>query len=82
MRVFFRIEEVGANDALEQSGTEEYKFYGVTGKFLDLFIFWHKFINQSAVKETVANDLKDTATINGIKFTFKEDGAYWRIDAR
>jgi len=82
LTVLFRIEQIGENDALEIKGTPEYHFYGAAGKFLDLFPFWHKFINPKSIAETVANDKSDNIMLNDIRFSIRDYNGYWKIDAR
>jgi len=43
--VLFRIIKKGENKDLEIKGVPEYRFESVSGRFLDLFPFWSKFIN-------------------------------------
>lgn len=41
-RLEFRAYHEGANSDLEIAGTKKYKFYKITGKYLDLFPWWEK----------------------------------------
>jgi hypothetical protein len=81
MNVFFRINMIGSSDALKKEGTAEYQFYAVAGKFLDLYPFWHKFINPNSAIETVAEEKQDNRTTDNILFSIKEWGTYWKIEA-
>ena len=47
MHVRFILRMSGANKDLEISGTPQYIFSNVSGKYLDLFPFWKTFINPS-----------------------------------
>ena len=80
MNVVFRINRVGYNPALEIEGTKEYSFHGVSGRFLDLFPFWQKFIDNNADMELCSKQL-NKATVNGLKYELY-DGTPWRIVRR
>ncbi len=82
LSIMFHIDMIGANDALEIAGTPQYTFYGVSGKFLDLFGFWTKFINPLAEAETIAEFHEDKQTKDGYRFTIKEAGTVWKIECR
>ncbi|MEI8086945.1 MAG: hypothetical protein WCG93_12095 [Paludibacter sp.] len=79
MVVAFRIKMIGSNPDLEITGTPEYSFYKVSGKFLDLFPFWVKFMNPQAIAASVSQKKEDKATINGQTYYIKEDGSVWQI---
>lgn len=79
MVVAFRIKMIGSNPDLQIQGTPEYSFYKVSGRFLDLFPFWVKFMNPTAIAVNVSQKKEDTATINGETYYINEDGSNWQI---
>lgn len=48
LRVVFKIVEVGFSQALEIPGEDVFYFYGMTGKFLDVFPVWKRYFDPSA----------------------------------
>jgi len=78
MAVFFNMRMKGSNQALELTGTPEYTFNKAFGKFLDLFPFWKRQINQTADQVKVSTD-NDEATLNGKRFYFRPQSEFWEI---
>lgn len=77
--IYFTNLIVGANEALEIKGTKEYRFYTAIGKYLDLFDFWKKYIDQNAdvTKCTTASNYKK---IGNQVFYFREyNRGLWRL---
>lgn len=54
MRVVFLKRAIGANPALEQPGQIVYELQTITGKYLDIFPIWKKYIDSNADIETLA----------------------------
>jgi len=79
MVVIFDIKMVGSNADLEIVGKPEYSFYKVSGKFLDLFPFWVKFMNPNAKAIEISQKKEDKCTINGETYYIKEDSSEWQI---
>ncbi len=80
MTVAFRVSMIGANQALEIEGTPEYEFEFVYGKFLDLFPFWKKFIDESANAEQICTGAKKAEMkINGKTHVMRGTGSGWMI---
>ncbi len=82
LAVFFLINEVGSNDALEIKGTTQYVFYGVANSFLDLFPFWKKFIDPSADELMADMFYQYKAIVNGYRLTLKYDNTSYRLTCR
>lgn len=78
LTMFYSKKMKGANAALELSGTPEYSFHSVYGKFKDLFPFWKKFIDTSSDPETASKELNE-ATVNDKRFYFRESNGQWEI---
>lgn len=51
----FHIRYIDANDDLEIDGIPEYQFESVSGRLLDLYPFWNKFIDQQYTPEELSN---------------------------
>ncbi len=82
VRVVFRIEADGANTALETDGKTSYTFYGTSGKFLDIFPFWSKFIDPSADPALAGSFHEYKKELEGFRFTLKDTGTTWRMDCK
>ncbi len=82
MNIIFRIRMVGVNDALELLGTPQYTFYRAYGRFLDLYGFYVKYINTSAVAETIIEKNGDKKLIDGYRFRISESSnrTLWQIE--
>lgn len=63
LSVTFKIEMIGANSALEIEGTPSYKLKFITGRFLDIFPIWEKFIDPTA-------DMEATSKSHGVRKKF------------
>src|SRR5690606_6655799 len=74
-RLEFRAYHEGANSDLEIAGTKKYKFYKITGKYLDLFPWWEKHFAPGSTPESLVekNDGKRYIDKNGINIRFVED---------
>jgi hypothetical protein len=55
--VYFRTKNEGENKDLEIAGVKKYSFFGVNGKFLDLFPFWKKNIEPMATTDKVTTGI-------------------------
>jgi len=66
----FKISYIGANKDLEIAGTPEYRFYHVSGRFLDIYPFWNKYI--------CIDESRDELLAKGAKF-IKKDGKTYLI---
>lgn len=66
----FKIRYIGANKDLETTGTPEYSFYYVSGRFLDIYPFWNKYI--------CVDENRDELLAKGAKF-IKKDGKTYLI---
>jgi hypothetical protein len=80
IEVFFRIDYVGGTDDLVNPGTPQYLFNKITGKFIDLFPFWSKFMNTSAIDTEILRKKKDEAIVRGATYDFNEEKTYWTIE--
>lgn len=80
-RLVFRTYYEGANSDLEIQGTKKYKFYKITGKYLDLFPWWEKHFAPGSTPESLVekNDGKRYIDKNGINIRFVEDQGDWVI---
>ena len=78
--VFYRINYVGGTDDIVNPGTPQYSFYKITGKFIDLFPFWSKFMNSTAKADEILKKQKDEAIVKGATYDFNVEKNYWRIE--
>jgi len=84
MNVIFDIDMVGANKNLEIRGTRVFKFKSVSGKYIDLFSFWKKFINQNADLNAVSSKNRDEINVTlsdktQLHFYFHHPDEKWTI---
>ncbi|MBS2100409.1 hypothetical protein [Carboxylicivirga linearis] len=79
INVFFNIKMIGANTALEKKGEPQYTFYGVAGRFLDLYPFWLKYINPESNAEEITLRGKASHKIDDIIFKLSEDKGIWKL---
>lgn len=63
LKIYFSVNNVGENRALEIQGTPRYYFYMVQGKFLDVFPFWKKYIEPEADAEKMSNIYRTTVIL-------------------
>jgi len=70
--ILYSMEIVGENKALEIKGTPVYTFRSATGKFLDLFPFWKKFINPN-LNIVTASDQTNEAIVDGKRLIFRDE---------
>lgn len=83
MVFFYKKTMKGKNNALEIIGTPEYEFRMVIGKFISLFPFWNKYIDNKATKEIASTEI-NFGKNGSHKFVFSEipeyAGTKWRIE--
>lgn len=83
LNVVYRISMAGESDALETAGKAQYTLYFVSGAFLDIFPFYQKFINPSAIAENVVEMHEAKSVKDGCRFSLREATAdIWRMDCR
>lgn len=87
--VTYRVRNIGGNEALEVKGTDEYHFYMIHGRFLDIFPFWKKYIDPTAAKETIAeknetwHEVHFVGNAGSSHFRFgKQENIYGKMDWR
>ena len=80
IEVFFRIDLIGGTDDLNNPGTPQYLFNKITGKFIDLFPFWSKFMNTSAIATELLEKKKDETIVRGATYDFTVEKTYWTIE--
>ncbi|MDP4240702.1 MAG: hypothetical protein Q8904_14660 [Bacteroidota bacterium] len=78
--VLFRIDYVGGNGDRINPGTPQYLFNKATGRFIDLFPFWLRFMKPEAVKAVILDKKKDEAIVRGATYDFTEGPAGWSIE--
>ena len=81
LKVAFSKNTIGANKALEISGTTEYSFYIALGKYSDLFPFWKKFIDKNADTAECSTQMNEFK-MNSRNFYLRENDNYfpkWEI---
>jgi len=66
--IHFHISMKGENKDLEIKGVPEYRFEYVSGRFLDLFTFWNKFVNPGENREALQ--------AKGVKFIKRDNMTY------
>lgn len=83
-RLYLRIQIVynGENKDLNISGTPEYRFASVSGKFVDLFPFWKSFINPSENPEELTKKSATFIKKDGLTFVFSKFGDNWSIQMK
>jgi len=73
MTILFNVKMVGSNPSLEIKGTPQYQFDSTSGKFLDLFPFWKKFINKNEDDKIITNKGTSFLRIGEKRFLFSRD---------
>ena len=80
--VIFKIYYTDENKALEIPGVKTYKFYQVSGSYLDLFPTWKKVFRPDADLEATVDDLKSQELLNkaeNINFKLKGSDDEWQL---
>ena len=80
IKVLFRIDYMGVNQTYQNQGTAQYLFYKVTGRFINLFPFWSKFMKHSAVAVDILKARKDETNVGGATFDFNVESDHWAIE--
>lgn len=82
LKVIYNIYFSGENKALEIPGVKTYKFYQVSGSYLDLFPTWKKVFRPDADLEATVDDLKSQELLNkaeNINFKLKGSDDQWQL---
>jgi hypothetical protein len=77
--VLFRIIKKGENKDLEIKGVPEYRFESVSGRFLDLFPFWSKFINPGENMEALQAKGVTYIKRDNMTYLISKSGENWSI---
>jgi len=78
--VLFRIDMVGGTDNQYNPGTPQYLFNKITGRFNDIFPFWHKFMHPEAIESVVLEKKKDEAIVRGATYDLTDGPTGWSIE--
>jgi gamma-glutamylcysteine synthetase len=79
MYIKFHIKMVGANEDLEIAGTRQYVFEYVSGRYLDLFPFWKKFVNTSEDIEELTKKGVTYFRMGSNRLTFSRANENWQL---
>ena len=80
IKIMFRIDYMGINPTFQDQGPALYLFYKITGKFINLFPFWSKFMNINAVADEIFKIGKDETNVGGATFDFNVESENWTIE--
>jgi len=78
--VMFRINYIGGTGDAVNPGTPQYSYTRTTGKLMNLFPFWLKFMNPAAELAVLQNKKKDEAIVKGATYDFYQEKTHWRIE--
>jgi len=77
--IYFHIYMTGENKDLEIKGVPEYRFEYVSGRFLDLFPFWYKFINPGENMEALQAKGVKYIKRDNMTYLINNSGEDWSI---
>lgn len=81
LQIRFKVFVEGGNSDFEIAGTKKYMFNMFTGKFLDLFPFWKRYVAPNDVAEVISEkgygSMRDDQ--NKVIFNFRRDSSGWYI---
>lgn len=78
--VMFRIDIIGGTQDYVNPGTPQYLFNKITGKFINLFPFWSKFMKPTAIASAIVEKKKDEAIVRGATYDFNVEASHWIIE--
>lgn len=77
--IHFKVRYIGASEDLEIEGIPEYQFYYVSGKFLDLYPFWNKFIDSEDSPEEISKKKSKYIIVDKTRYLFQKNSEDWNI---
>ena len=75
----YNIRYVNANENLEMKGTPEYHFKRVSGKFLDIFPFWYKYIDSEYNQEDMSKKKQHYIIKDDKRYLIQNKNNIWSI---